>query len=130
MPVTLKLSSIVTKPPAESIVKLPDVVSISFVPVIPIRTASAVTPAKVGESPVSNPKSIVEPATPFIVSKACPWSGLESTDADTKDEPAKLSLVYAIAALALTSLLTITPLPIAAVPPLVIVTSPDIPEYT
>ena len=36
VPVTLKLSSTVTVPPAESIVRLPDTVSISLSPVIPI----------------------------------------------------------------------------------------------
>jgi len=36
VPVTLKLSSIVTVPPAESIVRLPDTVSISLSLVIPI----------------------------------------------------------------------------------------------
>jgi len=36
VPVTLKLSSTVTVPPAESIVKLPDTVSISLSPVRPI----------------------------------------------------------------------------------------------
>jgi len=36
VPETLKLSSIVVNPPAESIVKLPDTVSISLSPVIPI----------------------------------------------------------------------------------------------
>ena len=35
VPVTLKLSSTVTVPPAESIVRLPDTVSISLSPVIP-----------------------------------------------------------------------------------------------
>ena len=35
VPVTLKLSSTVTVPPAESSVKLPEAVSISLVPVIP-----------------------------------------------------------------------------------------------
>ena len=35
-PVTVNISSIVTVPPAESIVKLPEVVSISLSPVIPI----------------------------------------------------------------------------------------------
>ena len=35
VPVTLKLSSTVTVPPAESSVKLPDAVSISLVPVTP-----------------------------------------------------------------------------------------------
>ena len=36
LPVTLKISSIVVVPPAESIVKFPDDVSISLSPVIPI----------------------------------------------------------------------------------------------
>ena len=44
VPVTLKLSSTVTVPPAESSVKLPDVVSISLSPVIPNCTLPAKTP--------------------------------------------------------------------------------------
>ena len=51
VPVTDKLSSIVTVPPAESIVRFPEVVSIVFALVTPIFIASAVTPAKVTVSP-------------------------------------------------------------------------------
>ena len=47
LPVTTRLSSTVTVPPAESIVKSPDVVSISLAAVTPTLIASAVTPAKV-----------------------------------------------------------------------------------
>ena len=40
-PVTVNISSIVVVPPAESIVKLPEVVSISLSPVIPTWTLPA-----------------------------------------------------------------------------------------
>ena len=36
LPLTVKISSIVVVPPAESMVKLPEAVSISLLPVIPI----------------------------------------------------------------------------------------------
>ena len=45
-PDTTKLSSIVVVPPAESIVKFPVSVSISFAPVTPIRTLSISAPVK------------------------------------------------------------------------------------
>ena len=52
-PVTVRLSSIVTVPPAESIVRFPLAVSISPAAVTPILIASAVTPAKVTLSVVA-----------------------------------------------------------------------------
>ena len=51
--------------------------------VTPTVILPAVTPANVGLSPVCNPKSIVEPATPFVVSTAEPWLGEDNTEADT-----------------------------------------------
>ena len=52
VPVTEALSSIVVVPPAESRVKLPEVVSISLSPVTPILILPAVAPANVGEAVV------------------------------------------------------------------------------
>ena len=53
VPVTPKLSSTVIVPPAESIVKFPDVVSISLLPVMPICTLSTVAPPLKSASPVN-----------------------------------------------------------------------------
>jgi len=101
-PLTVKLPGIVTVvllPP--KLIAVLDVVPILIVVaegaignvaalvVIPfvLFTANAfvdiVNPAKVGESPVSNPKSIVDPATPFVVNNAWPCPGDDNTDADT-----------------------------------------------
>ena len=67
---TVKLPGTVTVPPAELIVKSPVVVVIVLSVETPTVMLPAVTPANVGLSPVSNPKSTVEPATPFIVNNA------------------------------------------------------------
>ena len=68
--VTVKLFDIVTLPPADVTVKSPVDVVIVLSFETPTVILPAVTPANVGLSPVSKPKSIVEPATPFVVSKA------------------------------------------------------------
>ena len=53
MPVTPKSSSIVTVPPAESIVKFPVDVSISLSPLIPIWILSIVDPPFASTKPVN-----------------------------------------------------------------------------
>ena len=65
------------------IVKSPEVVLIVLSFVTPTVILPAVTPANDGLSVVCNPKSIVEPATPFVVSKASPCVGEDNTDAET-----------------------------------------------
>ena len=57
VPETVALSSIATVPPAESIVKLPDVVSISLSPVIPTWIFPAITPVDEMSPPVVMPVS-------------------------------------------------------------------------
>ena len=52
-PVTLKISSIIVVPPAESIVIFPDEVSISLSPVTPICILSTVAPPFASIAPVN-----------------------------------------------------------------------------
>ena len=62
LPVTVRLSSTVTVPPAESIVRLPLVVSISLSPVTPICILSIVAPPLASRAPVK----VVCPVTPSV----------------------------------------------------------------
>ena len=65
LPVTVKMSSIVVVPPAESIVKSPDDVSISLLPVTPICTLSIVAPPLASIAPVNveRPDTLIESNT-------------------------------------------------------------------
>ena len=53
LPVTDKISSTVTVPPLESIIRFPDDVSISLSPVTPIRILSIVAPPFTSRVPVT-----------------------------------------------------------------------------
>ena len=99
LPLTVKASSIVVVPPAESIVKLPDEVSISLSFVIPIWILSIVAPSKVVKPSTSKLPVIAVPPPiprpPVVVIFCEPKCGS--------------TLVPAIAALAFISALTIVP---------------------
>jgi len=83
--IAMVASSNVVVPPAESIVRLPDDVSISFAPVTPIRILLPQTPAvpstvaNVTLSPAHNPRSIAAAALPSCVSLRLPCTPLLET---------------------------------------------------
>ena len=62
IPVTSKISSTVTVPPAESMVRFPDAVSISLLPDTPIWTLSIVAPPFASTAPVN----VVTPETTTV----------------------------------------------------------------
>ena len=80
-PVTLKLSSIVVVPPAESIVKSPDEVSISLSPETPICTLSTAAPPVTFKSVPLNVKlalSSTAPELPAIRTRSVSYTHLRA----------------------------------------------------